>query len=189
MAIIYDYILGKLRLKDKGDGNGIGYIGVYKNYDALVLAHPTANVMDLAYVQESQGTKWLPGPILGTYYPKGSYIWTGTEWESSVDGIVEELEKIVLDVINLTAADSPYSANWWEDINCDCTGGEIVVNFPTAVGNEGYNFRLTKTDSSINKVITTPFGGESILTNWDLDIRNQYTSLFFMSNGVNIGVR
>lgn len=68
------------------------YIGIFDNFDALLLALPTANNGDLAFVKNSQGFKWFPGSFGGTFYSKGSYVWTGSQWDSSVDEIAQELE-------------------------------------------------------------------------------------------------
>ncbi len=48
----------------------------------------------LAYVENSQGTSWLPYTIGGTYYPKGWYVWDGVEWISSKSNVAETLEAL-----------------------------------------------------------------------------------------------
>lgn len=53
-------------------------------------------VGDLAYVEESQGTEWLPSTLGGTYYPAGWYVWNGTDWVSDRDAIANQLEENVL---------------------------------------------------------------------------------------------
>lgn len=81
-----------------GGGSGTGYIGVFLNYNALIAAFPTAPTLSLAYVQNSQGTKWLPGGLGGNFYSKGSYLFDGVNWVSSVDEISEELQNILDDM-------------------------------------------------------------------------------------------
>ena len=49
----------------------------------------------LAYVENSQGTAWLPYTIGGTYYPKGWYIWDGMDWISSKSNVAEALDAAV----------------------------------------------------------------------------------------------
>lgn len=66
MAI--DIIARGLALK-----NSKSYIFV-ENYNALLLLTPENN--QLYYCINSQGTKWLPGNLGGTYYPKGLYFYS-----------------------------------------------------------------------------------------------------------------
>jgi len=49
---------------------------------------------ELAYVNSSQGTAWLPGTLGGTYYPEGWYVWNGTAWVSNRNDISNELNDI-----------------------------------------------------------------------------------------------
>lgn len=49
------------------------------------------NVGDIAYAINSEGTKWLPFTLGGTYYPKGFYQWDGANWVSDRNGIAEAL--------------------------------------------------------------------------------------------------
>ena len=51
---------------------------------------------DLAYVEGSQGTYWLPNTLGGTYYPAGWYVWNGTDWVSDRDAIANQLEQNIL---------------------------------------------------------------------------------------------
>ena len=62
---------------------------------------------DLAYVENAEGTKWLPGTLGGSYYPKGIYIYNGAAWESDRNAIVEQLEKnrAIVDTVNPTVTD------------------------------------------------------------------------------------
>lgn len=76
-------------------GTGTGFLTVQDNYTALITAFPTAPLMSLAYVQNSQGTAWLPGGFGGTFYSKGTYLFDGANWVSSVDEIANELQEIL----------------------------------------------------------------------------------------------
>jgi hypothetical protein len=49
---------------------------------------------DMAYVKNSQGSKWLPGSLGGTYYPAGFYLYTGGFWVSDRNNIVAQLEQL-----------------------------------------------------------------------------------------------
>jgi len=52
---------------------------VVANYSALPT--PAAGNGKFYWCQSSQGTKWLPGSLGGTYYPAGLYHSNGTTWE------------------------------------------------------------------------------------------------------------
>lgn len=127
-----------------GGGSGTAYLGVFDNYNALIAAYPTAPIMSLAYVQNSQGTPWLPGSLLGTFYSKGSYLFDGVNWVSSVDEISEELQNI-LDNMNT------------QDLN------EVLVEGNVTSGND-----IIVTDKSIVKSVFDS-GGKIIL---DSDIKD-----------------
>jgi hypothetical protein len=46
----------------------------------------------LAYVENSEGTAWLPYSLGGTYFPKGWYIWDGADWISSKSNVAQALD-------------------------------------------------------------------------------------------------
>ena len=60
-----------------GGGGGIEISQKVTNYSSLAAG---SSVGDLAYVEESQGTAWLPGSMGGSYYPAGWYVWDGSVW-------------------------------------------------------------------------------------------------------------
>lgn len=68
------------------------HLGNFTNYTDLTTQFPTADVGNLAYVEVSEGTKWLPGVFGGTFYSKGTYLWNGSNWDSAVNEISEALE-------------------------------------------------------------------------------------------------
>jgi len=78
-----------------GGGSGTGYIGVFTNYTDLITQFPTAPTLSLAYVQNSQGTPWLPGGIGGTFYSKGTYLFDGVNWVDGLGEVAEELDDIL----------------------------------------------------------------------------------------------
>lgn len=59
------------------------------NFSAL---EDGSTIGDLAYVEESEGTNWLPFTLGGTYYPKGLYMWDGTDWVSDRNGLANQIE-------------------------------------------------------------------------------------------------
>ena len=93
-------------------------------------------VGDLAYVENSQGTSWLPSGLGGTYYPAGFYLWDGLIWESDRNAIALQLENILLDLanqelndltdVNLTAASKGdlmvHNGTEWVDLNVGADG-------------------------------------------------------------------
>lgn len=52
--------------------------GYILNYSSLPPANTNTNKIYI--VVNSQGTRWLPGSLGGTYYPKGFYMSDGTNW-------------------------------------------------------------------------------------------------------------
>jgi len=89
----------------------------------------------------------------------------------------------------ISFANSPYSAAWDEDLEVDCTGGDVVINFPTAIGSNGRSLLVGKVDGTVNKVTYNSNGAEPILTNLAHEIIDQYTSIKFKSNGTGISLR
>ena len=59
------------------------------NYESLTNG---STVGELAYVNQAQGTQWLPYSLGGTYYPQGWYIWDGSVWTSDRNSIVNQLQ-------------------------------------------------------------------------------------------------
>ena len=66
----------------------------------------------LAFVENSEGTQWLPYTIGGTYYPKGWYVWDGAMWVSSKSNIAE-----TLDAIGSGSSGSSFSGDYNDLIN------------------------------------------------------------------------
>lgn len=61
-------------------GSGAGTtISVVSNYSALPSA--SSHSTEFYWVSNTQGTKWLPGSLGGTFYPNGMYYSNGTDWE------------------------------------------------------------------------------------------------------------
>ncbi|HNG68657.1 MAG TPA: hypothetical protein PLP63_06920 [Saprospiraceae bacterium] len=62
---------------------GIVTLSFHDNFNALNIALPQPGqpVDAIVAVRNSQGTSWLPGPLGGTWYPKGYYRSTGLVWE------------------------------------------------------------------------------------------------------------
>jgi hypothetical protein len=72
-------------------------VGVVPNYSAL----PPANtsLKKLYWVENSQGTRWLPWTLGGTYYPKGLYYSNGVTW-SHMETPYQATQQEVLDALD-----------------------------------------------------------------------------------------
>jgi hypothetical protein len=75
---IYAWDGTSYELIDNGGGGGSS-ITVVANYAALPNA--TTVTGQFYWCSSSQGTKWLPGSLGGTYYPNGLYYSNGVSWE------------------------------------------------------------------------------------------------------------
>lgn len=62
--------------------NNFNNVLIVENYPSLPLASDFINKM--YFVKNSQGTRWLPGSLGGTYYSSGIYYSNGITW-STVD--------------------------------------------------------------------------------------------------------
>lgn len=72
---------GIIRTSGSGGGGGGTTITTVANYSALPLAVGVSG--KFYWCEASQGTKWLPGSLGGTYYPLGMYYSNGVTWEYS----------------------------------------------------------------------------------------------------------
>ena len=114
-------------------GANINIIGTFTNYAALVADAPTANIGDIAYVNEPQGTAWLPGSFGGSYRPRGYYLYVADADETTPGN----------------------QAGWQSDRNL------IARTLSQTIGNEIIPGTYTVTDGTIT--IPTNDGGEVIL--------------------------
>ncbi len=76
-------VVGDLTITDNGNDvtitNTAQKFTVVANYSAL--PDPTTVSGKFYWVSASQGTKWLPGSLGGTFYDSGVYYSNGTTWE------------------------------------------------------------------------------------------------------------
>ncbi len=68
--------------------------GTAINYSDLLVKFPNPSTFDFVYVENAQGTVWLPGSIGGTYYSEGMYYWNGSEWTDDDSDVYEGLQNI-----------------------------------------------------------------------------------------------
>lgn len=154
------------------------YRGTFDDYDDLVVNFPVANFGDMATVENPQGASWKTFWIGGTYFPEGTYYWTGSEWSSNVKLISDELQALndgkrskdpsVIDVY--TALDLPTPS-----------GGEYPL-----VANTTYKFYGTVgIGGSLLKL-----GSNTVLEGFDQEnSKIVYTGTFSAIIGLNVGGR
>lgn len=75
-----------------GNTESMDYLGEYNTYNDLINDSPAGEAGRFAYILGSQGTKFLPGSLGGTYYGAGWYYDTGSVWTNKNDVIFEGLE-------------------------------------------------------------------------------------------------
>jgi len=131
----------------------------------------------LAFVENSQGTAWLPYTIGGTYYPKGWYIWDGAQWITSRSNVATALDAaggtgsiLQGDNISLLTNDAGY-------ITSQRTDQDII----DVIANENYSTFSGSYDDLTNKPEETEleleiFYSELTYTNGDLTKIEYYNS-------------
>lgn len=95
------------------------------------------------------------------------------------------------DITNVNFAASPYTIVPTDGIHIyqvDCTGGNIIINFPSAVGNTA-TYGIKKIDSSANTITLTPNGVETIDGSATKTIRFQNTEVDIYSNNSNLFIK
>lgn len=99
---------------------------------------------DLAYVENSEGTAWLPGTVGGSYYPKGWYVWNGTDWVSDRNAIAAQFEQNIFTLNNKAnvadLADVSFSNNYEDLDNKPITGISGDSGNAATVGTDGQIF-------------------------------------------------
>lgn len=146
----------------------------------------------LAYVENSQGTAWLPYTVGGTYYPKGWYIWDGMEWIASKSNVAEALDAasgtgsiVQGDNVSLLTNDAGYTT-FDGDYNS-------LTNKPTLFDGD-YNSLSNKPtlfDGDYNSLTNTPSlfsGSYDDLTDkpeeTELDLEQFYSELTYTSGSL-----
>jgi len=76
--------------------------------------------------------------------------------------------------------------NWNYTVKADATTAQFTATLPTAIGNDGKQIEIIKTDNSNNSVVVVPFPGQSINGSVDsIYLYNQNDSVVIRSDGVN----
>lgn len=150
------------------------------------------------------------GPITGLQKPVGGDIgrdaikttiagaidlingWFHINTGHNHDGVNSRLINIppsVPTMISKGFADSPYTVLTWNThVDVDASGGAVIINLPTAVGNAGALIELRKVDNSANTVTVVPNGTQTVNGAASLVIYNQYDSYSLRSDGTNVEV-
>jgi hypothetical protein len=91
-------------------------------------------------------------------------------------------------IVNVNFAASPYTViptSGWTIYQVDCTGGNVVINFPTAVGNTAI-YTVKKVDATLNNITLTPNGVETINGAPTETILFENSSIDVYSNNANL---
>jgi hypothetical protein len=149
---------GILKTSGSGGGGGGTTITTVANYSALPLA--TAVSGKFYWCEASQGTKWLPFSVGGTYYPLGMYYSNGVTWEYSETPYQATLSEVNTGT-NTDKFVSPYtftSADKWNNYTLKTTtisttsplagGGDLSANrtFTISQANTTTDGYLSSTD-------------------------------------------
>jgi hypothetical protein len=155
-------------------GQGVVIQQQAENFSALV---DGIEIGDIAYVESSQGTSWLPATMGGTYYPAGFYLWDGIVWTSDRNAIALQLEansklKNVIQVSSLVDLPTPIG----DVITLDTDG--LIYQFigPVSIDNnkiivDAENVKLLALNPATDGIISSTTG-VVITANKGLSINN-----------------
>lgn len=119
---------------------------IAQNFSMLV---DGVNENALAYVEDAQGTAWLPYTLGGTYYPKGWYVWSEGEWNSSKSNVAETLEALG----SGTGGAGAFSGDYNDLINQPTIPTQITDSEITALG-----YVKTDNDTQLSDADITALG-------------------------------
>ena len=121
------------------------------NYAAL--PDPTLHNGEFYYAQNSQGTKWLPGSLGGTYYPKGVYYSNGIGWV--YDEMPYQADQTTVDTGTVTDQFiTPATLNNYSGWNKTKVGLSNVDNTSDATKNSAIATLTNKTISGSNNTLS-----------------------------------
>ena len=156
---------GILKTSGSGGGGGGTTITTVANYSALPLA--TAVSGKFYWCEASQGTKWLPGSLGGTYYPLGMYYSNGVTWEYSETPYQATLSEVNTGT-NTDKFVSPYTftnADKWSNYTLKTT--TISTTSPLSGGGDlsaNRTFSITQANATTNGYLSsadwTTFNGK-----------------------------
>ena len=156
---------GILKTSGSGGGGGGTTITTVANYSALPLA--TAVSGKFYWCEASQGTKWLPFSVGGTYYPLGMYYSNGVTWEYSETPYQATLSEVNTGT-NTDKFVSPYTftnADKWSNYTLKTTtisttsplqgGGDLSANRTFSIAQAN-----TTTDGYLSSADWNTFSGK-----------------------------
>jgi hypothetical protein len=155
-----------------GGGGGGTSITTVSNYSALPSASSVSG--KFYWCEASQGTKWLPFSVGGTYYPLGMYYSNGTTWEYTETPYQATLSEVNTGT-NTDKFVSPYTftnADKWNDyvtsVGLTMPNAFTVTNSPItssgtiAVAGAGISSQYIRGDGQLATFPTSTGGGSSL---------------------------
>lgn len=148
----------------------------------------------LSYVEDSQGTPWLPLSLGGTYYPSGWYVWDGLTWVSDRNAIASQIETNILEINNINLSERIEYVKQASDIVdkildptkiyfvdgvVDLGSGQIRVP-EQGLNLKGHTIKVSKfisSEDNYEMFVVDPNGSYSGSLNWE--------NLTFTTSGVN----
>lgn len=82
-------------------------------------------------------------------------------------------------------ANATLAASGEDNVITDATSGDLTLTLPAASGNNGLTYKITKEDSSANKVIIDPNAAETLDGNTTLEIYGEDKSIIIACDGSN----
>lgn len=174
---------------------------VVNNYSDLLLEVATAG--DFAYVENEQGTKWMPGSLGGTYYGSGLYYYTGSSWINNLPQIENQLQILTKTqlVFVFSKSDLPTpsagiitlanNVTYYITDIIDLAGDRIVAGINSVIiGGSSENCYLKSTGLNGSTALITsnyslPIRNISITHNTALDLDGDGVTTALDWNGVN----
>jgi hypothetical protein len=99
-------------------GANSNYVANYRaiNFSDIANVAPSPEINETVFVNQSEGTRWLPGKYGGTYYPGQTiYVWNGTTWTNELEEVANALQVNIDDISSIvainTAQDTLIAAN------------------------------------------------------------------------------
>ncbi len=167
--------------------------GEYTNYSALIAAMPAGTAGRYAYVLNSQGSKWLPGSLGGSYYGAGWYYDTGSSWANKNDDIFNGLQQTILSnriIVNQSNVSTTLGGiidstkQYYVDGSVDMSGVTITVP-STGIFLKGFNLDLSELTCSDNSytMLTGATAGNVFMQDLSLQVTGTGSQVFNLTNG------
>lgn len=137
-------------------------VNISQRVTDFVSLTPGTSTGDLAYVQNSQGTQWLPGTLGGTYYPAGWYVWNGSEWVSDRNAIANQLESIVSNTGWWNIGDDTFTDIAPQSISAD-TRTKLIINSDSVIESFGAGGTAASSIWSADSRFTPLASGDSYI--------------------------